>query len=277
MGDGRRTGGATEEQVAGGEAERGELRTGDVARSRVGHGERVQGRTQQAEIVTRRGGGDLRGGSRHEGGVGEGGGGGVVREGDHVGAGGRRGGEALVRSRGGRVGAEDERGAVRDRSDGRVGRDVGADDAHAGDEARGAGHGHVGAAAGGRAREQVDGARVSGEIIAGDADAAFDALAVIRVDRSGGEADLVTDAETGDAVEIQHGTGIRERDRSERQHVGTRARHEDTARAFAELQHAGGLGRARGVIADQAEEAIVLEGDEASGNTASGDVAGRII
>ena len=97
------------------------------------------------------------------------------------------------------------------------------------------------------------------------------------MDRSGGEADLVTDAETGDAVEIQHGTGIRERDRSERQHVGTRARHEDTARAFAELQHAGGLGRARGVIADQAEETIVLEGHRASGDTAAGDVPGGVI
>ena len=209
MGDGRRAGGATEEQVAGGEAERGELRTGDVARGRVGHGERVQGRTQQAEIVTRRGGGDLRGGSRHKGGVGEGGGRGVVREGHDVAAGSRSDGEVLSRSGGRGVGAQDEDRPAGHGKDGRAGRDVGADDAHAGDEAGGTGHGHVGAAAGGRARSQLDGARVSGEIIAGDADAAFDSAHEIGVDRSGGEADLIGNAETGDTVEIQHGTGIR--------------------------------------------------------------------
>ena len=150
VGDGRRTGGATEEEITGGKAERGELRTGDVARVRVGHGERVQGRTHRGEVVTRRGGGNLRGGSRHQGGVGEGGGGGVVREGDHVGAGGRRGGEVLSRGGGRGVGAEDEGGAVRDRSDGRVSRDVGADDLHTDDESGGAGDGDRGAILGGR-------------------------------------------------------------------------------------------------------------------------------
>ena len=276
VGDGRRTGGATEEQVAGGEAERGELRTGDVARSRVGHGERVQGRTQQAEIVTRRGGGNLRGGSRHQGGVGEGGGRGVIRESDDGSAGGGSDGEVLSRGGGRGVGAEDEGGAVRDRSDGRVSRDVGADDAHAGDESGGASDGHVRAAASGRTREQVDGARVSGEIIASDADAAFDALAVIVVGRGDSETDLVTDAEAGDAVEIQHGAGVMIGDRSEREDVIAGPGHQDAARAFFDAQGTRGLTRAGGV-ADEAEKTAVDEGDGTAGDAAADDVLGGII
>ena len=93
VGDGRRTGGASEEEVAGGEAERGERGPGDVARVRIGHGERVQGRTHRGEIVARRGRGDLGGRGRDEGGIGEGAGGGVIREGDDRGAGQRLGRE----------------------------------------------------------------------------------------------------------------------------------------------------------------------------------------
>ena len=276
VGDGAGTGGASEEEVTGGEAERGERGAGDVARGRIGHSERVQGRTHRGEVVTRRGGGDLGGGSRHQGGVGEGGGRGVVREGDDVGAGGRRGGEALVRSRGGRVGAEDERGAVRDRSDGRARGDVRADDTHAGDEAGGAGHGHVGIGVGRRAGEKLDRAGVAREIIARQADAALDALHVVRMGGSGHEPDDVGRTEATDRRKIEDRGGIGEGDRRERKEVGSGAGHGDTARAFADRQGASRFGRA-GAVSDQAEQSVVLKGDEASGNTTTTDVTRGVI
>ena len=276
VGDGRRTGGASEEEVAGGEAERGERGPGDVARVRIGHSERVQGRTHQAEIVARRGRGDLSGGGRHEHGVGEGRGGGVIREGDDGGTGGRRDGEGLGRGRGGGRGAEDEGGAVCDGSDRRAGRDVRPDDLHAGDESGGAGDGDRGAGVGGRPGEQVDGARVSGEVVAGDADATFDPADEISVDGRQTEVDLIADAEAGDAVEIEDGGGVIEGYRRERQDVGTGTRHQDTARAFADRQGASRFGRA-GAVSDQAEESVVLKGNKASGNTTTADVTSGVI
>jgi len=114
VGDGRGTGGAAEEQVAGGERKGRELGSRDVARGRIGDGEGVQGRTHRGEVITRVSGGDLGGGGRDQGGVGEGRRAGVARESDDGSAGGGSDREVLSRSRGRGVGAEDEGRAVRD-------------------------------------------------------------------------------------------------------------------------------------------------------------------
>jgi len=96
------------------------------------------------------------------------------------------------------------------------------------------------------------------------------------VDRGVGEADLVADAEAGDAVKVQDGGVVGVGDRGERKHVGAGAGHEDAARAFAELERTGVLGGARGV-ADQAEETVVLERHGATGDAASHDVLSGVI
>ena len=276
MGDGGGTGGAAEEQVSGREAERGELRAGDVARGRVGHGEGVQGRTHRGQVVTGVSGGDLGGSGRDQGGIGERRRAGVTGKGDHRGARGRGDREVLGRGRSRGVGAQDEGGSVGDRRDGRASGDVGAVDAHAGDEAGGAGHGDRGAGVGGRSVGELDDTGVGGEIIAGDADAAFDAAHEVGVDRGVGEADLVADAETGDAVKVEDGAAVGVRNGRERERVITGAGHEDAARALQDLEGTGVLGGAGGV-ADQAEETIVFQRDRAAGDTAADDVLGGVV
>ena len=276
VGDGRGTGGTAEEETAGGEREGRELRAGDIARGRVGDGEGVQGRTHRGQVIGRVSGGDLGGGGRDQGGIGERRRAGVAGEGDDGGARGGSNGEILGRSSGRGVGAQDEGGPIGDGSDGRAGGDIGAVDAHADDEASGAGHGDVGAGVGSRSAGELDDAGVGGEIIAGDADTAFDAAHEVGVDRGVGKADLVADTETGDAVKVQDGGVVGVGDRGERKHVGAGAGHEDAARAFADLEGTGVLGGARGV-ADQAEETIVLQSHRAAGDTSADDVTSGVI
>ena len=92
---------------------------------------------------------------------------------------------------------------------------------------------------------------VVGREVRADMDARQDAS---RQRGSGGEPELVADAESGDAGEIEGGLRVLELDLGEREDVAAGPLHEDAGGAVAEAEDASGLGRAR-VVADVAEDA----------------------